>query len=156
MSTAYIWFLAAIVCFLAEAVGITGVGFFFAAISAFCVGMLIEMDYLAAEDLLMQGSAFFVFTAFWALVLWKPMQKIRSGKTESHNDMIGRTATVDAAGLQKGATGNARWSGTTMRARLADDASVAEAVEGTELKIIAVDGSTLILAQKDYVQPEKE
>lgn len=150
MDTAYIWFIASILCFLAEAAGATGIGLLFAAIAAFCVGILLETGYVDAADHLMQGSAFFVLTAFWAVVLWKPLKKLRSSQTQKHNDMIGRTATVDTDSLKKGAEGQALWSGTTMRARLADDATIEEAGKGTALKIVAVDGSVLILAQKDY------
>lgn len=151
MEYAYYWFIASVVFFLAEALGISGVGLLFAAIGAFCMGLLLQLEFLSTDDYVTQGAVFFMLTAFWTLVLWVPLKKMRlSNPAEEHNDMVGRTATVGDEPLQKGKSGHVRWSGTTMRARLADDASIDSATAGDELKIVKVDGATLILAQKDY------
>lgn len=151
MDYIYFWFIASILFFLMEALGVTGIGFLFAALGAFCTGILAQLDYLPATDYLAQGAVFFTLSALWAVVLWKPLKNLRlSRPAENHHDMIGRYATVTEAGLVKDSLGQAHWSGTTLRARLADDASIASAAAGEELKIVAVDGSTLILAQKDY------
>lgn len=155
MEYTYLWFIVSIAFFLLEAMGATGIGLFFAAIAAFCVGILVETGILPQDQYLAQGAAFFGLTAFWAVLLWKPLKKLRVSKpAQDHHDMVGRTATVGDEGLVKGKKGAARWSGTTLGARLADDATIDTASAGQELKIIAVDGSTLILAQKDYVIPQ--
>lgn len=151
MEYSYYWFIASLLFFLLEALGASGIGLLFAAIAAFCLGILLQLGYIAEDAYLAQGAAFFVLTALWALVLWKPLNRMRLQKpAQDHHDMIGRIATVDVEGLSKGKIGHARWSGTTMRARLAEDAALDVAAGGSELKIVAVDGSTLILAQKDY------
>lgn len=151
MEIAYYWFLASALFFLAEALGISGIGLLFAAIGAFCLGILLQTGLLSPENIVAQGALFFLLTAIWAAVLWAPIKKIRMKKsTRDHQDIVGRMAVVDDGGLRKGARGNARWSGTTMNARLADDAAINTAAAGDELKIVKVDGSTLVLAQKDY------
>lgn len=151
MEYSYYWFIASLLLFLLEALGATGIGFLFAALGAFCLGVLLQFGYLPEDEYLAQGAVFAALTALWTLVLWQPLKRMRLSKpAQDHHDMIGRHATVDAEGLAKGQKGQAHWSGTTMRARLADDAAMDVASGGTELKIVAVDGSTLILAQKDY------
>lgn len=151
METAYIWFLASILFFVAEALGVSGVGLLFAAIGAFCVGLSLQFGLLAEENTIFQGAAFFGFTALSALLLWKPMQAFRvNQKSDIHHDIVGRTAVVAGDGLVKEKQGLAQWSGTTMTARLASDASLNAAAVGEELKIVRVDGATLVLAQLDY------
>lgn len=149
MEVAYIWFIASVLFFFLEMIGISGIGLLFAAIGAFCVGLTIELGFIGSTDYLAQGVIFCAFTALFALVLWKPLKKLR-GSDQRHHDMVGRTAKAASGGLSKGKTGRAKWSGTTMRARLAEDANISDAAEGDELKIVKVDGSTLILAQMDY------
>lgn len=151
METASYWFFASVLLFLAEALGMSGVGLLFAAIGAFCMGVLLQLGLLTTDDYVTQGAVFFLLTAFWTAVLWLPLKKMRlSRPAQEHHDMIGRFATVAEGGLKRGTAGHARWSGTTMRARLAEDAAIAHAAAGDELKIVKVDGATLILAQKDY------
>jgi membrane protein implicated in regulation of membrane protease activity len=156
MDITYIWFLASILFFFVEAVGVSGIGLLFAAIAAFCVGMMLQLEFLDPQNNLSQGAAFFALTAFWALALWKPLKMLKTGKSsKSHHDIVGRTATASEP-LTKGKAGHVRWSGTTMRARLADDAAIDAAAIGDELVIVKVDGSTLILAQKDYLQSSSD
>lgn len=151
METAYIWFLASILFFVAEALGVSGVGLLFAAIGAFCVGLSLQFGLLPEGNSIFQGAAFFGFTALSALLLWKPMQAFRVGHpSEKHHDIVGRTAIVAGDGLVKGKPGLVQWSGTTMTARLASDAAMNSAIIGEELKIVRVDGATLVLAEMDY------
>lgn len=154
MEVTYFWFLASILFFFIEAFGVSGVGLLFAAIAAFCVGMVLQLGFLDETNLISQGATFFALTGFWALVLWKPLKHSHFGKSRRrHHDMVGRMAIVGEAGLHKGKTGTVSWSGTTMRARLADDAAMDMAAAGDELMIVNVDGSMLILAQKDFPLP---
>lgn len=151
MEYSYYWFIACILFFLLEALGATGIGFLFAALGAFCTGILLQAGLIAEDQYLTQGAAFFMLTALWALILWRPLKRMRLSKSApNHHDIVGRHAIVSDEGLAKGSTGHARWSGTIMRARLAEDAVMDMAAGGQELKIVAVDGSTLVLAEKDY------
>lgn len=152
MEYPYFWFIASAILFLMEAMGVSGIGLFFAAFGALSTGMLVQAGILPEQDYLAQTATFFGLTAFWAAVLWKPLKKLRLSKSaQPHHDMVGRIAVVADEGLAKGRTGHAHWSGTTMRARLAEDAAEDIVAGGQEMKIVAVDGSTLILAQKDYL-----
>lgn len=151
------WYIGSILLFALEALAVPGIGFFFAAIGAFLLAVLLQIGGVPANDLIAQGGIFFVLTAISAAVLWKPLKNMRIGKGHAvHNDMVGRFATVDGKELVKGSKGSALWSGAIMNARLADNASIASATVGTELKIVEVQGSTLILAEKTYqiAQPE--
>ncbi len=157
IETFWIWYGASMAFFLLEAFGATGIGFLFAALSALCTGGLVQSGLIATDDHLMQAISFFGFTALWAAVLWKPLKKLRMQKpAQIHNDMIGRLAVVAKKDLKKKASGQATWSGTTMTARLADDAKTDIAKVGEELKIVDVRGSTLILAEEDYTHPTEE
>ena len=156
IDTTFFWFGLSMVLFLVEAFGLPGLGFFFAAIAALCVGLLVELNVLALDDHIQQGSAFFALTAIWAAALWKPLKKWRmQNPAQVHNDMIGRTAIVAEGGLSKNRSGNAKWSGTIMKARMAADAAIEKAAEGDELKIVDVQSATLILAELSYVLPAR-
>lgn len=151
------WYIASMVLLLMEALAIPGVGLFFAAISALCLGALTQSGVIAVDDSLTQGTVFFFLTALWAAVLWKPLKRMRLSKSpQSHNDMVGRSAYVTGGALEKGVKGTAKWSGTIMTARLAKDAGIEAAAEGTELKIIDVQNATLILAELDYAISKSE
>ena len=150
MEVWHYWYLASLIMFLLEAMAIPGIGFFFAAIGAFILGVLVQMGVVPADNLLAQGGVFFMLTALAAAALWKPLKNFRIGNTETHNDVIGRIAVVGDEGLAKGKKGTAKWSGTIMTARLAADAAIESAAAGTELKIVEMQGSTLILAESAY------
>ncbi len=145
------WYIASMALLLSEALLVPGVGFLFAAVAALCMGALVQLGMIASGDMVAQGTAFFFLTAIWAVVLWKPLKKFRmQGSNSKHHDMVGRMAIVDVGGVEKGRNGRARWSGTIMSARLAADSKLGVVAEGTELKIVDVRGSTLILAEPDY------
>lgn len=147
----HFWFIASILFFALEALGASGIGLLFAAIAALCMGLLVQSGVIAPDNYLAQTAGFFTLTALCALLLWKPLKKMRLAKAPApHHDMVGRFAIVGDAGLTKNKTGAAMWSGTSMYARLADDAAIEIAAGGEELKIVNLDGSTLLLAQKDY------
>lgn len=142
------WYLLSALLFLLEAAAIPGIGFFFAAIGALSVGLLVQWDIIGASWLA-QTTAFFFLTGLWTVLLWKPLQKLRPSKfaQDKHHDIIGRKAIVGPEGLVKGKRGHATWSGTLMSARLADDANE-DAPAGAEMKIVDLEGSTLVLKDK--------
>jgi membrane protein implicated in regulation of membrane protease activity len=153
MSSWHYWYLFSAALFLLEATAVPGIGFFFAAFGALSVGLLIQSQWLDAANWLAQATAFFFLTGIWTALLWVPLQKFRvknRKNAELHHDVIGRSAIVGPDGLRKGARGQAFWSGTLMSARLADNAAIDSAASGTELKIVAIEGLTLVLAEKTY------
>lgn len=145
------WYLLSAALFLLEALALPGIGFFFAGFGAISTALLLQGGYID-DTLLTQATVFCFATAIWAAILWVPLKKLRlgRGKPSPHHDLIGRFATVAGEGLAKGHTGHAKWSGTLFNARLAERASIATAAPGEELKIIDINGSTLILAEADH------
>lgn len=147
------WYLLSLLLFILEAAAISGVGLFFAALGALTLGLFVQVGLFPHTDWLVQTTAFFFLTGLWTIALWKPLQKMRlrrAAKGEKHHDVIGRNAEVGPSGIQKGKKGNAYWSGALISARLADDATIENAKAGEELKIVALDGATLILAEPAY------
>lgn len=147
------WYLLSVVLFLLEALAVPGIGLFFAAFGALTVAILVQWGILPLDNNLAQYTAFFLLTGLWTALLWTPLKKFRVKrlmKGETHHDVIGRMARVAGEGLRKNQRGAAEWSGTLMTARLADDATIEEAAGGVELKIVALDGATLILAEASY------
>lgn len=134
------WLIAGTICFFLEAMAIPGVGFLFAGFAALTVGGLLAGGLLDAANVLTQLGVFFIATAVWAAALWKPLKRLQS-KNEYQN-IVGGTAIVDSEPLEKGKTGQVKWSGTVMRARLAEDATDSIPA-GNEVKILSVKGNVL-------------
>lgn len=145
MAPYLLWLLLGVTCLGAEAMGVTGVGLLFAGLGALTVGSLIT----AMPDLtpLQQGVLFFATTGLWAIFLWKPLQKYR-GKSDNggYRNMIGDTVFIGAAGLQPNETGEATWSGTIMRAQLAEGSP--SLAPGAQAVITEVSGNTLVVKPK--------
>ncbi len=137
-----LWLLGGVVCLAAEAVGINGIGMLFAGLGALTTGSIVTI--YPELDILYQWIIFFAATSLWAIFLWKPLKQFRStvSKTPFKN-MIGDVAFIGVAGLQKNMVGEATWSGTIMRAELAEGAE--PIAPGSQATIVAVAGNTLIV-----------
>lgn len=146
LSVTYIWLLAGVLMLVAEALGVTGVGLIFAGLGCLSVGIMLDFGHIADDATLMQFVLFFMTTAVWTLILWKPMRKFYSSKNAAgYNNMVGETAYAGSNGLSKGAIGEATWSGTIMKATLSEDASQSRVDAGSQVTIVAVKGATLIV-----------
>ncbi len=141
----YAWLVAGALMLMVEALGIPGVGFLFAGLGAVGVGTMISSGLLDSDAFTAQVAAWFALTALFALVLYKPLKRWRSQQRAAYHSMLGTNATVLAPGLSPEQEGQARWSGTLMRARLASGQEPADA--GAVLRIVAVDGTVLILGR---------
>ncbi len=151
LSPPFIWLIVGVVCVALEALGVSGVGFFFAGLAALCVGVLVELGLIGVDGTVMQLAAFFGLTAIWTFLLWAPLRKFRMnlGKKEhGYSNMIGDTAIVSGAGLKPGITGDVIWSGTVMKAELAPSAGEIEVAAGSQVVIVSVRGATLIVEPK--------
>jgi membrane protein implicated in regulation of membrane protease activity len=150
LSIMYVWLLAGVAFLAAEAMGVTGVGLLFSGLGAIVVGTLLSLGIVAADAHILQFTLFFVATAIWAGILWKPMQKFKVRKNApGYSNMVGDTAYVGSAGLTKGKAGEATWSGTIMKAELAPDASVDKLDAGQQVTIVNVTGAKLIVKPKE-------
>lgn len=149
ISITYLWLSAGVIMLIAEALGASGVGLFFAGLGCLTVGALLTSGLIAIDATLMQYTIFFLSTAIWAALMWKPLSRFYSGKrVGGYSNMIGETAYAGSQGLRKGHVTEATWSGTIMKATLADDAPVDTLEAGSQVTITAVKGITLIVKPK--------
>ena len=149
LSTTAIWLIAGVLMLVAEALGISGVGLLFAGLGALTLGALLEWGYVAPDDTLMQFIYFLGFTATWTLALWRPMRRFYSNRSGSgYKNMVGDIAYVGEAGLAKNHAGEVTWSGTIMKAMLADELDIEKLDAGAAVEIMRVHGATLIVKPK--------
>jgi inner membrane protein len=121
--------------------GISGPLLFFA-IAAVITGLLVSLGIISGWELeiLFLG----VFTVLIAVVLWKPLKKFQNTHIPENtsSDMIGRELPVTQTISRN--QGSVSYSGVEWQARL--DSSSNENIElGTYAKVVAVDGSLLIV-----------
>jgi membrane protein implicated in regulation of membrane protease activity len=111
--------------------------------------MLLNFFLVAREDTIFQIVIFLFATALWALILWKPIQKLKLAKSKgSYHNIIGETASVSAKGLNKKDGGEVIWSGAVMKARLMEGAGVENLEPGAQVEIKDIVGNTLIVIPK--------
>ncbi|MFO0388095.1 MAG: NfeD family protein [Alphaproteobacteria bacterium] len=148
MDAMYIWLIAGVLFFALEAIGISGVGLLFAGFGATTVGSLVYYGVLSQGHLINQFVIFFIATALWAVLLWKPLQKFRlRSPAQGYNNMIGETAYVGASGIdEKG--GEVTWSGTIMKAQIANGSSAKRLEAGSQVTIVDIVGTTLMVKPK--------
>ena len=146
MDVSYLWLIAAAAFFACEVFGLSGIGFLFAGLAAIGVAIVAEIGVVTKSAYIAQFAWFFLLTAVFALLLWKPMRKMQTtSKDKPYSNIVGDTATVGDEPLRKGQTGTARWSGTIMQAELSPHAPVDELEPGTIVKILSVSGTKLIV-----------
>jgi membrane protein implicated in regulation of membrane protease activity len=149
LSPTAIWFAVGLAFLLFEAVGIPGAGLLFAGLGAFTVGTLLNLELIASDATTMQFIVFLLATALWTLILWKPMRRFYSTRNEGgYKNMVGDTAYIGTGGLIKGHAGEATWSGTIMKAKLAESSGVDKVEPGSQVEIVDVSGATLIVKPK--------
>jgi membrane protein implicated in regulation of membrane protease activity len=146
MSAYTLWLIFGVACFLIETLVVSGLGFLFAGLGALTIASILVLYPELTE--LQQGVVFFAATGLWAVFLWKPIQRfMRKPTGEGFRNMVGDTAYIGAGGLQKGAVGEATWSGTIMRAQLAEGTD--SMLPGASAVIVDVEGNTLIVKPKN-------
>jgi membrane protein implicated in regulation of membrane protease activity len=153
----YLWLIIGGLLLALEAFGAPGIGLLFGGLAAVMVGMLMQAGIVGAEDIVLQIGVWFGFTVVIALLLWKPLKRWRSPKsdTKEFHNIIGDTAVVFAAELVRGSTGQARWSGTIMQAEIDPVADATRIEEGTIVEITQVRGNTLYVRPRDSRRPEE-
>lgn len=148
-SSLILWLVSGVALLIAEA-AITGVGLIFAGCGALTVGLLLNFGVISIDNLLLQFVVFFATTALWAVLLWRPVQKLKNGKNKtSYHNIIGQIVEVTHAALSKDDDGEVLWSGTIMRARLASGASVERVEVGAKMLVQDIVGNLLIVVPKN-------
>jgi membrane protein implicated in regulation of membrane protease activity len=146
----YAWLIAAVLFMALEAIGINGVGFLFSSFGAVLVGTALYCGLIENGAYVVQFSLFFISTAFWAYVLWKPLQKFHAGKrSTAYRNIVGDTAYVGSSGIDRKNGGEVTWSGTIMRAELAHGSAVDTVEAGSQVEVVDVKGATLIVKIKE-------
>ncbi len=123
---------------------LTGLGFLFVGLAAITVGLLISFVYLAENDYMLQLAWFLFFVAAWAAVLWYPLNRFLRYRTEAeYSNIIGDKAVVVKNDLVKGKSGQVRWSGTNMTARIDNSAQIEKITVDSEVEITSIKGTLL-------------
>ena len=113
------WLILSLILFIAEVTMLQLIGVLFLALGALLLGVLITLGIFAESSLVSQVALFLCFSGLCALILWKPLKRLKSKKGQEYSDVIGSYATVIDAPLEQGKIGRVKWSGTIMRAKLA-------------------------------------
>ena len=143
-SHATAWLILGAFLIFLEIVVLQGIGFLFAGLGAICVGAVITAGVV--EEPINQFILFFVFTAIWTALLWKPLKNFLKGKNSGFNDMVGSTAMVYGEDLISGKTGKVKWSGTIMKCKLDENYNLQDKiVPDTEVVITEVSQGILIV-----------
>ncbi len=146
MEPSILWLIAGAAMLALEAFGIPGIGFLFAGLSAILVGITVQSNLVGQAAYVAQIALFFMFTAIFAALMWKKLKAWRlNPKQGEYSNMVGDSATIALSGLQKGALGQVRWSGTLMQAELDAEEPAQALPEGTRVRITAVRGNVLIV-----------
>ncbi len=147
MESAYYWLIAGAVLMVLEAFAVPGIGFMFAGLAALLTGLLVKLGF-TGDNIYAQFATFFGLTVIWAALLWKTLKSFRLNPKGGHYDnMVGTSATVHEKPLVHGVPGQVKWSGALMNAELSSNAS-GEALQDTQVEIVAVKGNTLIVKPK--------
>lgn len=147
LSPSSVWFIVGGFFILMEITTVTGIGLLFAGLGAMVVGGALEAGWI--EGLLPQFLVFFLSTAIWTAVLWKPLKSFVGGKDSGFDDMVGSTAIVFGQEIKKGGTGEVKWSGTIMRCKYEPKSGDSTAVQpDTEVVISRVSKGVLIVKDK--------
>ncbi|GJL77046.1 MAG: hypothetical protein NPINA01_00350 [Nitrospinaceae bacterium] len=142
-----IWLAVGVILIILELALAPGIGFLFAGLGAISVGAGLIAGWV--DSLSGQFILFFLSTAFWTAILWKPLKNFISGKESGFNDMIGSTAVVFGQTIEKGKLGQVKWSGTIMKCQLDQEAKGLDRIAPeTEVIITGVSKGILIVQAK--------
>ncbi len=142
-----VWLIAGVILIIIEIILFSGIGFLFTGLGAITVGAGLVVGWI--DSLSSQFILFFLSSAFWTVVLWKPLKSFIAGKESGFEDMVGSTAVVFGESIEKGKIGQVKWSGTIMKCQFDPEAEELEMIAPeTEVIITAVSKGILIIRAK--------
>ncbi|MCH8328395.1 MAG: hypothetical protein IID15_07745 [Candidatus Marinimicrobia bacterium] len=142
-----IWLVVGALLIIFEIVLVPGIGLLFAGLGAVSVGAGLTVGWI--DSLHAQFILFFLSTAFWTAILWKPLKKFIEGKDSGFDDMVGGTAIVFGRPIEKGKMGEVKWSGAIMKCQFDPVAEGLATVDPeTEVIITGVSKGILIIREK--------
>lgn len=145
------YFLAGAVLMLLEALLFPGVGCLYAGLAAITTGALLQFNILDVTDYSTQVAVFFTAVFLWAAILWVPLKNFQKQKnggkfnSAESSDIVGQQAVVYSRTLNKGEIGEAKFSGTIMRAKISENSSNHSFKSGDTVDIIGIEGNVLII-----------
>lgn len=140
-----IWFIAGAAMIAIEIFFVPGTGTIFAGLGAITVGAILIAGWI--EEVNAQFILFFLSTAIWAALLWKPLKKLMNSGDSGYSNMVGNTAVVYGEPLEKGKRGQVKWSGTIMNCEISPQESTDKISPGTDVTITEVSKGILIVKQ---------
>lgn len=131
-----LWLVAGALLIAIEIFLVPGSGILFAGLGAITVGGIMVAGWVHATD--NQFILFFLSTAIWAAILWKPLKKMMNSEGSGYSDFIGQKAIVHGEPLEKGKRGEVKWSGAIMSCEISPEESAEKILPDTEVTIIEV------------------
>lgn len=145
-----VWFILAIIFIVLEVVLGFTIVLLFAAFASFSVGLLVTLGSLSEDSTVTQISLFFALSAVWTILLWKPLKRMLAKRSESEgvHSYIGQEVVLIDDTLEKGHIGDAKWSGTIRKIKIAEDAKELKYHSGEILKVVAVQDNLFIVKKE--------
>ena len=138
----YIWALLGLVVILADIKLTQTIVLFLVGLAALTVGVTLSwMPHLIVPD---QFKLFLFGIVFWALLLWRPLQRYKYHNSETFHNLKGRPVVLIGATLAPGTKGQGKWSGTCVDIMLAEDVQ-ATVHQDQSLIIDHVEGTVFIV-----------
>ena len=138
-----IWFIVGAALIAIEIFMVPGTGILFAGLGAITVGGVVIAGWV--EVVSGQFILFFLSTAIWAALLWKPLKKLMNSSNSGYSDIVGDTAVVHVESLEKGKRGQVKWAGTIMNCEIAPQENTEKILPGTEVTITEVSKGILLV-----------
>ena len=138
-----IWFIAGAALIAIEIFMVPGTGILFAGLGAITVGGVVVAGWVEAVS--GQFILFFLCTAIWTAVLWKPLKNLMNSGNSGYSDIVGDMAVVHGEPLEKGKRGQVKWSGTIMNCEIASQESTEKILPGTDVTITEVSKGILLV-----------
>ncbi len=142
------WFILGLILIVLEVVLGFTIVLLFTSLAAFTMGFIMFAQLAVFTNIYWQWAAFFGLTFFWALLLWKPLKKLKNrnnGESTGFQNYFGQTVEVVNNDLVKGKLGAAKWSGTTIRVMLHPEYPEETLKVGGSAKIIDIRDNTFII-----------
>lgn len=127
-------------------IGLSGPLLFFA-LGCCITALFIDLGIVSSWELEVLSVG--ILSILSAVILWKPLQKFQGADnvTDNSSDMIGKVVSVSNEVTAGG--GSIRYSGIDWQAKLDMDSALDAFVEGMQVEICAVDGTTMIVKEQD-------
>jgi membrane protein implicated in regulation of membrane protease activity len=147
-----IWLIIGIICIVMEFSTIPGIGFLFIGLGSFSNAILINIIPGPWEY---QVIFLALFSLLWFTILWWPLKKYvyNTGEKKDHFSMIGSEVVVFSQVIEPDGSGQVKWSGAVMNAKLSYH-DEQKAVAGQKLYIISVEGNVLTCSNTKPVRKE--